>query len=84
MNPQHRLKRLRWTRSWGSYDFSDVIFSDEKKWCCVRKGQQFVGKGQQFRYHTKYTVPTRQAGGGSVMHGLGGHLPDQDIPPRAG
>jgi hypothetical protein len=67
MTPQHRLKRVHWARAWGSYDFSDIVFSDEKKWVCVQKGQQYVWRPVGMRYHPRYMVPTKQAGGGSCM-----------------
>ena len=67
MTPKHRLKRVHWARAWGGYDFSDVIFSDEKKWLCVGKGQQYVWRPLGMRNDADHTVPTRQAGGGSCM-----------------
>ena len=64
MTPQHRLKRVNWARAWGGYDFSDVIFSDEKKWICVGKG---LATGRHVLPSQVHRSHKPQAGGGSCM-----------------
>lgn len=30
ISPLNRLRRVKWAKSWGSYDFTEVVFTDEK------------------------------------------------------
>ena len=50
-----------------SYSFSNVLFTDEKKWICVNKGPNYVWRPVGMRFHARFCTPTKQAGGGSIM-----------------
>lgn len=63
----HRLRRQAWARQWRCFDFSSVLFTDEKKWVRVKSSGQWVWRFCNERYHPKCMVPKIQGGGGSLM-----------------
>ena len=67
MSLRNRLQWQQWCRQWAGYCFDQVLFTDEKKWVCVNKGPNFVWQPVGMRFHPRFCVPTKQAGGGSVM-----------------
>lgn len=67
MAARHRKVRVEWAKSMRDYPFKRVLFTDEKKWVVCKASNKWVWRPVNTRYHPKYTSPTRQAGGGSVM-----------------
>ena len=63
----NRRKRVTWCKTWKTFDFSSVLYTDEKKWVFHKSRKAWVWRPVGQRFHPRYCVTTKQQGGGSLM-----------------
>lgn len=66
VSPANLAKRRAWVKKYQGYDFTQVVFSDEKIWRPHMKNKRWVWRPIGARYHHKYCVTRKQGGGGSL------------------
>ena len=67
MSRTHMVNRSKWCRRWSKFKFSQVIFSDEKRFVRMGDGPTRVWRRKGERYLQQFMTPATKFKGGSVM-----------------
>ena len=63
----HKKQRKFWARRWATFDFSQTIFSDEKRFAMLPDSSGRVWRFRNERYQSKFLARRTQAQGGGIM-----------------